>query len=188
MANPEERKNITAHTKDIVLIALFSVFISVCAWISIPTVIPFTMQTFGVFLALNVLGGKKGTLCICLYLLMGAIGLPVFAGGAAGIGILLGKTGGYLIGLIFSGLVFWLLEALLGNKPWAQALAMLSGLIVCYVFGTAWFMIVYAHTAQAVGLWVALGWCVFPFILPDLAKLALVLALSRRLKKIIRLV
>ena len=91
-----------------------------------------------------------------------------------------------MIGWIFSGLTMWLLEKLLGKKLWAQAVSMLVGLLVCYALGTAWFMVVYARTAGAVGLWAALGWCVVPFIIPDLVKLGLALWMSQRLRKIKR--
>lgn len=173
-------------TRDIVLIALFAVLMAVCAWIAIPTAIPFTMQTFAVFFTLNFLGGKKGTASVCIYLLLGLIGLPVYANFTSGIGILMGTTGGYMVGWIFSGLVMWLLEKLIGRKLWAQAVSMLIGLTVCYIAGTAWFMVVYAQNVGPIGLWTALLWCVVPFIIPDLVKLALALWLSLRLKKITR--
>ena len=171
-------------TRDIAFTALFAVLIAVCAWISIPTAVPFTMQTFAVYLALNFLGGKKGTVAVCIYLLMGLIGLPVYSNGTAGIGILMGTTGGYMVGWVFSGLVMWVMEKFLGRKLWAQAVSMLVGLLVCYAMGTLWFMAVYAQTAGAIGMWTALGWCVFPFIIPDLVKLGLALQLSQRLGKV----
>ena len=65
--------------KDIINISLFVTLLAVCAWICIPTVVPFTMQTFAVFLAMIVLGGKKGTVVVGIYLLLGAIGIPVFS-------------------------------------------------------------------------------------------------------------
>ncbi len=179
----ESKKN---KTRDIVFIALFAVLMAVCAWISIPTAIPVTMQTFGVFLTLNFLGGKKGTVSVCIYLLLGLIGLPVYANFTSGIGILMGMTGGYMVGWIFSGLVMWLLEKLLGRKLWAQVVSMLIGLIVCYIAGTAWFMVVYAQSSGPIGLWTALLWCVVPFIIPDIVKLGLALWLSQRLEKITR--
>jgi len=92
-------------TKDIVNISLFVTLLSVCAWICIPTAVPFTMQTFAVFLAMLVLGGKKGTIVIGVYLILGIIGVPVFSRGTAGLGILLGNTGGYMFGWIFIGLI-----------------------------------------------------------------------------------
>lgn len=175
------------RTVDMAHIALFAVLMAVCSWISIPAAVPFTMQTFGVFLAVAVLGGKRGTLAILVYLLLGAVGVPVFAGFSGGISALLGSTGGYIIGFLFSALVMWLMERLLGKKIWALAISMVLGLAVCYGFGTAWFMVVYARANGAIGLWTALGWCVFPYIIPDLAKIALALAISRRLAAALKL-
>ena len=80
-------------TLDLVYIAVFAVLIAVCSWISIPTTVPFTLQVFAVFLALDVLGGKRGTMAILVYILLGAAGVPVFAGFSAGIHVLLGTTG-----------------------------------------------------------------------------------------------
>ena len=88
-----------------------AVLIAVCAWISIPIEIPFTMQTFGVFLALRLLKGKYGTLSILIYILLGAIGAPVFAGFSSGLGILLGPTGGYIIGFLFCGIIYMALAS-----------------------------------------------------------------------------
>lgn len=175
------------RTVDMVYIALFAVLMAVCSWISIPAAVPFTMQTFGVFLAVAVLGGKRGTLAILVYLLLGAVGAPVFAGFSGGISALVGSTGGYIIGFLFLALVMWLMERLLGKKTWVLAVSMVLGLVVCYAFGTAWFMVVYARTTGAIGLWTALGWCVFPYIIPDLAKTALALMLSKRLAAVLKL-
>ena len=175
------------RTVDMVYIALFAVLMAVCSWISIPAAVPFTMQTFGVFLAVAVLGGKRGTLAILVYLLLGAGGAPVFAGFSGGISALVGSTGGYIIGFLFLALVMWLMERLLGKKTWVLAVSMVLGLVVCYAFGTAWFMVVYARTTGAIGLWTALGWCVFPYIIPDLAKIVLALMLSKRLAAVLKL-
>lgn len=172
---------------DMAYIALFAVIIAVCAWISVPTTVPFTLQTFGIFLAVGVLGGKRGTLAVLVYLLLGAVGVPVFAGFSGGIGCLLGSTGGYIVGFLLTALVMWLMERLLGDKMWVLALSMVLGLAVCYAFGTAWFMVVYARTTGAIGLLTALGWCVVPFILPDLIKIALALVICRRLAAAIKL-
>ena len=175
------------RTVDMVYIALFAVLMAVCSWISIPAAVPFTMQTFGVFLAVAVLGGKRGTLAILVYLLLGAVGAPVFAGFSGGISALVGSTGGYIIGFLFLALVMWLMERLLGKRTWVLAVSMVLGLVVCYAFGTAWFMVVYARTTGAIGLWTALGWCVFPYIIPDLAKIVLALMLSKRLAAVLKL-
>ena len=166
-------------TIDMAYIALFAVLMAVCSWISIPAVVPFTLQTFGVFVAVSVLGGKRGTLAVVLYLLMG-VGLPVFAGFSGGLGVLLGSTGGYIVGFVFTALTMWLMERLLGTKTWALALSMLLGLVVCYAFGTAWFVTVYLQGGKAVSVLSALLLCVVPYLLPDLLKLALAAVIAKR--------
>ena len=138
-------------------IGLFAVVIAICSWISIPTVVPFTLQTFAVFLAVAVLGGKRGTLAVIVYVLLGAVGLPVFSGFKGGIGVLLNTTGGYIIGFVFSALVMWAFEKSFGKKTWALILSMVLALAVCYAFGTVWFMIVYAKNVGAVGHSAVLG-------------------------------
>ena len=74
-----------SKTYDIVLTGVMAVLIAVCSWISVPTAVPFTLQTFGVFMAVLVLGGKRGTLAVLVYVLLGAAGLPVFAGFTGGL-------------------------------------------------------------------------------------------------------
>ena len=172
-----------SKTYDIVYIAVFAVIMAICSWISIPAAVPFTLQTFGVFVAVGVLGGKRGTLSILVFILLGAIGVPVFAGFSGGIGVLAGTTGGYIIGFLFSALVMWAMEKLPGKKSVMQIVSMIVGLIVCYAFGTAWFMIVYSRANGAVGLATVLGWCVIPFIIPDIIKIVLAYGLSRKLRK-----
>ena len=172
-------------TYDMVYIAVFAVVMAICSWISIPATVPFTLQTFGVFLAVGVLGGKRGTLSILVYILLGAVGVPVFAGFSGGIGSLFGNAGGYKIGFLVGALVMWRMEKVMGRKTWALAVQMVVGLIVCYAFGTAWFMIMYTRSAGPVGLVTVLGWCVFPFIIPDLIKIVVALGLTKSLKKVL---
>ena len=170
-------------TYDLAYLAIFAVLIAICSWISIPMTVPFTLQTFGVFIAAGVLGGKRGTLSVLVFILLGAVGIPVFANFSGGIGVLVGPTGGYIIGFLFSALVMWAMEKLPGKKSIMQIVSMVVGLVVCYAFGTAWFMVVYGKANGPVGLVTALGWCVFPFIIPDLIKIALAYVLSRKLRK-----
>ena len=169
------------RTVDLAYTALFMVLIMVCAWITVPLTVPFTLQTFGVFAALGTLGGRRGTYAVVAYLLLGLAGLPVFSGFQGGPGVLLGTTGGYILGFLASALLYWAVTARLGQRPVVMAAAMVLGLVVCYAFGTAWFLVAYARTAGSIGLWAALGMCVFPFVVPDLAKIALAMLLSRQL-------
>ena len=172
-------------TYDMVCIAIFAVLMAVCSWIAIPTAVPFTLQTFGLFLTVGVLGGKRGTFAILIFILLGAVGIPVFSGFTGGLGILFGTTGGYIIGFLFSGLAMWGMEKLIGRKTWVLVLSMILAMTVYFAFGTAWFMVVYARTVGPIGLSAVLGWCVVPFIIPDLLKRALALMLSGRLRRII---
>lgn len=172
-----------SKTRDMVYIAMFAVLMAVCSWISIPTTVPFTLQTFAVFMAVGCLGGKRGTMSVLVFLLMGAVGLPVFSGFTGGIGKLLGTTGGYLVGFLFSALLMWAIEKFFGKKPVVLLLSMVLGLLVCYALGTIWFMAVYTSQTGAVGLVAVLGWCVFPFVIPDLVKIALAFVLSNKLRK-----
>lgn len=171
------------RTRDMVYIGIFAGVIAVCSWISIPAAVPFTLQTLGVFTAVGILGGRRGTLAVLTYILLGALGVPVFAGFSGGIGVLMGTTGGYIIGFLFSALVMWGLEKAAGRRKFALVLSMIAGLLVCYAFGTAWYLMVYTRHSGAIGLATVLGWCVIPFLIPDLIKIAISFLLTNRLKK-----
>lgn len=170
-------------TRDIVYMSVFTAMISICSWISIPASIPFTLQTMGVFTTVGLLGGKRGTLTVLTYILLGAIGIPVFAGFTGGVSVLLGTTGGYIIGFLLSALLMWGIETIMGRNQIVLAFSMVAGLIVCYVFGTAWFMLIYTQHSGVIGLSTVLGLCVIPFIIPDLIKIGVALFLTNRLKK-----
>lgn len=180
-----EKQGVKVH--DMVYIGMFAVLIAICSWISIPMTVPFTLQTLGVFLAVGVLGGKRGTMAVLIYLLLGAAGIPVFAEFTSGIYIILGNTGGYLVGFLFAALIVWGMEKLPGKRTFILGLSMVLGMIVYDIFGTVWFMAVYAGNSGEAGLLTVLGWCVFPFIIPDLLKIALALSLRKRLRSIIKI-
>lgn len=165
--------------------AISIALITICAWISLPFAVPFTLQTFAVYFVLGLLGGKKGTAAIAVYILLGAVGVPVFHSFTGGLGIIFGNTGGYMLGFVLSGLILWGAEKIFGNSTKVFIAASLAGLLVCYAFGTLWFMALYMKTTGPVGLTAVLGWCVFPFVIPDLIKIALAVVLSKRVSKAI---
>ena len=181
--NTEAKTTGKGKTYDMAYIAVFTVLMAVCSLISIPTVVPFTLQTFAVFLAVLLLGGKRGLIAVLTYILLGAVGMPVFSGFRGGIGMLLGSTGGYIVGFILVALIMWGAERLFGKKLWVQAVSMILGLAACYALGTAWFLLVYMNTKGPVSLMTVLGWCVIPFIIPDLIKIALALTLGNALRR-----
>ena len=169
--------------KRLTYIALTAALICICSWITIPFTVPFTMQTFAVFCALLLLGGRDGIAAICLYLLLGVIGLPVFSGFQGGVGHLLGPTGGYLVGFVFSGIVYLLMEPLIDRKKRIRWAALLIGLCVCYLIGTIWFVVVFARNGKSYGFLSALSLCVLPYIVPDVLKAVLAVTISDRVKK-----
>ena len=154
-------------TRDIATVAMGVALIGVCSWVSIPMTIPFTMQTFAVCLVTALFGLRRGMWTVLCYILLGAAGVPVFSGFKGGIGALLGTTGGYI--------------ETLGRRLPVLIGSMVVGVLVCYAFGTAWFMFVYARNTGPIGLGTALGWCVLPYLLPDAVKIALASILTGRL-------
>lgn len=174
------------RTLDLIYIALFAVLIAISAWITIPLAVPFTFQTFAVFLSLMILGGQRGFYAILVYLLLGLAGLPVFSGFQAGPGALLGAGGGYLLGFPVAALLYCRLRPALESSRHADFLAALAGLLVCYGTGTVWFLVVYTRNSGSVGLTAALGLCVVPFLIPDLIKLSLAASMASRLKQYLR--
>lgn len=171
-------------TLDMAYVALFAVLITLCAWISIPTIPPFTLQTLGIMLAASLLGWKRGTAAVLLYILLGAIGLPVFAGFKGGLSALVGPTGGYIIGFVFTALITGL--GCRKNASWLLLISMIVGVAVCYIFGTVWYVVVQLGIHNPTSFRTVLGFCVIPFILPDLAKIGLAFFLTKRLTRFIR--
>lgn len=173
------KKRKSLATIDIVYIAMSVALITVCSWIQIPGTIPFTMQTFAVFLTVCLLGGARAVISIIIYIALAAAGVPVLAMFKGGIGALMGPTGGYVIGFLFIALIMWLTETLLGKALWVRILSMLIGLAVCYGFGTLWFMHVYVgKDGSHMGLAAVLSLCVLPYIIPDLIKMALAISIG----------
>lgn len=182
-----------AFIYDLVLISVSAALITICSWISIPLgPVPFTLQTLGILAVMLTVGGRRGTIAILVYLALGAVGVPVFAGFKGGIMSFVGPTGGFLIGFVIASLVYWLLEKLFLKKlmtttvrTWIFGLlGFLVFEIVMYIVGVIWFMTVYAAQTGPVGLMTVLGWCVIPFIIPDLVKMAVALIIGERASKL----
>lgn len=172
-----------SKTFEICQIAFGAVIITICAWIMIPTAVPFTLQTFGVFTILQLLGGRKGLITICLYLLMGLLGLPVFSGFTGGPAVFLNVTGGYLVGFVLMALCFLIGEKVFAKRKRFDVIMLVAGLIVCYAFGSVWLAYIYGgidmfYKACSVG--------VLPFIVPDAIKLVLSVTVSKMVRKHLR--
>lgn len=190
----EKAKRIGA-AYNICITAMFVAIIAVCAWIAIPiSEISITLQTMAVCLAAALLGWKRGLIAVVAYILLGLVGVPVFTGFKGGVAVLAGVTGGYIIGFLFTalivGIVSDVLKKLVVNKVLTAvflAVAMVVGIIICYAFGTGWFVIVYgAKNSESITVSAALAMCVFPYIVPDLVKVAVAVSLSVILKRFIK--
>lgn len=169
-------------TKDMCLCALFAALLAICAWISIPIPainVNFTLQIFGIFLALLTLDGLRGTVTVVLYLLLGAVGLPVFSGFRGGISAFVMPSGGFLVGFVLTGLVYWAVTAVFGQGKWVRLAAAVAGLVPCYVLGVWWMYRFYdTPVPLSAKLLTALG-----FLGPDCVKILLAWLLSGKLRK-----
>lgn len=176
------KKKLTA--KDSAYIGLSAALLAVCAFITVPLgAVPVTLQTLGVCLVAGLLGWKRGALATLLYVFIGALGVPIFAGFKGGLGVLAGPTGGYIVGFLFTALLVGAVSDKTEGRLLHLALSMVLGVAVCYAFGTLWFALVFMKNGEPKSLGTILSLCVYPFILPDLIKIAVAAALCSKLKK-----
>ena len=172
-------KNRSAFTLHLVMAALFAALTAVCSQIQIPLpMVPINLALLAVHLAGALLGAKWGALSMTAYALLGVVGAPVFAGFSSGPAVLFGKTGGYILGYILCALLVGLLSRRLGFTFPKLCLSMVIGVAVCYVFGTAWFMVI-----SGLNLATSLSYCVLPFLPGDAVKILLAAFLALRLRK-----
>ena len=182
-----ESTHSAGYLKRLTTVAIMAALICVCSWLTVPSVVPFTMQTFAVFFAVLLLGGKDGLYAVLLYLIMGAIGLPVFSGFAGGVGYMMGPTGGYMVGFVLICLLYWACEPLFQRRRWLRFPVLAVGLLLCYLAGTLWFVTVMSARGTEYGFVPALGLCVLPYLLPDAIKLVLAGLLCDAVNKRLRL-
>ncbi|TET53312.1 MAG: biotin transporter BioY [Actinobacteria bacterium] len=174
-------------TRDIALIALFTALTAIGSLIKIPlgfTPVPVTLQVFFVLFAGLMLGPVRGAISIAAYVALGAVGLPVFAGGTSGIGALAGPSGGYLYGFIVAAFVTGLIGVVFKNNMSAflnisgALLASAVGIVIIYLIGATHLgLVVKLSPAKAFALGVA------PFVVVDLVKAVLVATIYFALKQ-----
>jgi len=178
MERPDVRQGVFVDTlwpsaaasriRECILVLAGSLLVALSAQLQIPlTPVPITAQTFTVLLLAALYGGKRGAATIAAYLALGLVGLPVFAGGTAGLARLLGPTGGYLLGYIPAAFVVgWLSERGWDRRAALTALSMLIGNVLIYLTGTAWL----SRFVATESVWEA---GVLPFLPGDALKIAL---------------
>lgn len=155
--------------------AFMAALVSVCAQISIPLPggVPMTLQTFGIALTAFLFGSRKAVSVIGLYLALGLVGLPVFAGGKGGVQILLGPSGGFLFGFLFL--------AFLGGLRRFRFPAAMAGLLACYGLGVLQLAFILNLSLRAAFM----AGCL-PFLLKDSASILLAYLLSRELERALK--
>ncbi len=178
-------KTMKMKIREINRVAISAAIITVCSWICLPGTVPYTFQTFGVFLVAALFGAKKSTLAVIIYILLGTVGLPVFAGGRGGLGVLMGESGGYIMAFLPS---VYLCGRICEKSPEdkeKQILGMVLGLTICYIIGTIWAYAIYLRGGGTTAFGIALGKFVVPFVIPDVAKIVLAQFVAQKLRKII---
>lgn len=163
--------------KQMLYCAMFAALTAILAQIKIdlPGLVPLTLQTMAIYLMSAMMKPKYAMISALVYVFMGAVGLPVFAGFTGGIGVLVGPTGGYIYS--FPIMAFVISRILVKKNGYGYCLfAMGIGTVLCYVIGTIWFMYVTNNTLMA-----SLTWCVFPFLLGDGIKIILATSLFNKL-------
>ncbi len=172
-------KNGIFSVRSMVFMAIFAALICVAAPFAIPLpgLVPISLGTFAIYLTGALLGGKRGVVSVAVYIMLGAVGLPVFTGFMGGFAKLLGPTGGYIVGYIPLVLITGIFADIPSKKHWTIPVGMVLGTVVLYAFGTAWFMIMTGTPLAA-----ALMSCVVPFLISDLIKIVLTTIVAVPLK------
>ena len=171
----------TMKIQDLTLIALMAALTCILGPMSITlpfTPVPISFTNLVIYFAVMVIGMKRGTISYLVYLLIGAVGLPVFSGYAGGLGKLAGPTGGYLIGFIPMIIIGGLLMEKSNRNLMVTSIGWVFGTAVAYFLGTIWFV----HITHSTVMY-ALTVCVFPFIIADIAKIVIGTILGREVRK-----
>ena len=182
-------KNTLSDTGNLVLCGVCAAITCILAPLSIPLAggVPVSLATFAVMLAGVLLGGPLGAVSQLVYVLLGAVGLPVFAGWTGGLGNVLGMTGGYIVGYIPLAWLTGLIYKRFGSREkmpvriFFMVLGMIAGNLALYILGTAWFMVVTGMTLEA-----SLAACVIPFIPGNFIKMAAVCLIAPPVENAIR--
>ena len=170
-------------TRRLVFCALFTALIAILSQLQFPVgPVPISLATLGVMLCGLLLGWRFGALAVGAYILLGAVGVPVFAGFQGGAGRLAGPTGGYIVGYLFYALLAGLEIPRLREQFWGRCVLLLLGTAACYGLGTAWFMYLSGRTLSE-----SLSLCVIPFLPGDAAKIVLAAFLTPRLRKAMKI-
>ncbi len=164
----------------IALVPIFSVFVAASAQLALPLpAVSLTLQTFAVALSGYFLGARRATLSVLIYLILGAIGAPVFSHFSGGVGVLLNVGGGFLIGFLPLGIFTGLSKK--AQTKVLRTFFSAAGLLLCHIFGVMWCSIF-----SGVSVWAAFLTSSLPFILKDALSLYLAFFVAKRLEQVVK--
>lgn len=168
----------TQQLKRMVYAALMAALTAAGAYIAIPVgPVPIVLQNLFIMLAGLLLGGRWGLISVGVYLLAGAVGLPVFAGGTGGVGKFVGPTGGYLLGFAAAAYLIGFISESGRGRVAIDVLAMLAGTLIIYAFGVAWLKVV-----TGMSFYKAVGVGMLPFLIGDALKIAAAIPIARAIR------
>ena len=171
------------HIYNITVISVCTAIVIASAYLTIPFFIGITLQTLAIMLICMLFDLKISFSTVLIYILIGAIGLPVFSGFGGGLSFLVGPTGGFILSFLLFPIIFKLLGNRFRQSHVLRIISMCICIVVCYACGTAWYCFVYL-SGNVNNLAGALSICVFPFIIPDIIKIFIADILYSRLSKI----
>jgi len=169
------------HTHQMALVSLMTALLCITAPFSLQvpfSPVPLSLATFSIYFCVMVLGMKLGGLSVCLYILLGLAGLPIFSNFTGGAGKLLGPTGGYIFGYLFLAIVCGIFVDKAFRKPGIVFAGMVLGTAICYLLGTCWLSFQTSMTLSQAFLS-----AVAPFLPGDVTKLATAMILGYRVRK-----
>lgn len=173
------------RARRIAFCSVFTALLAVCAWISIPSTPPFTLQSFAVLLTAAILPLDCALAAYSAYFFLGILGFPVFSSFTGGISVLVGPTGGYLIGFFLTVIVVRFVISHFGFDKRSLTVAFLLGNVALYVFAAMYYSALCIGSVSASAVLGAFSVCVLPFIPFDIIKLAAALAIAPRLERLV---
>jgi biotin transport system substrate-specific component len=185
LARPSEKR--LARFYDAALVVGGSLVIALCAQIAVGFPVPMTGQTFAVLMIGALLGSRRGALCVLTYISEGLLGFPVFTQGKAGLAVLFGPTGGYLVGFVLAAyIVGALAERGWDRRPATTVMAMICGNVILFACGLIWLAVLVYLVGRPLGARGVLAIGLYPFVPGEVVKIALAAGLLPAGWKLIR--
>ncbi len=172
--------------RNMIFVSLFATLMCIGAWLHFPGPVPATMQTFVVFVALGLMGSRNTFIMLVIYVLLGALGLPVFSGFTSGFGALTGPTAGFVWGFLLGVPVFYIFERYFSRKKILIIIGYIIYILIHYIPGALWYCYFNLGALSVEGIISSSLVTVVPFIVPDAIKLVLSLFVVKRLRRIIK--